>query len=148
MISSKVWRCKHGVWDNLPVICGLQMPPRRHEEDWNTWVTFKNPCSAPLVFRGEINLAPAVLAQAGKGDGLGVVKSLSCKDLGSAADPTPEEPAGSLLLLPPCPSGFVAVRPKKIKNQVENQVYLWLCMGAVAAKPHFRGKSFGIIPKL
>lgn len=90
MISALVWKCKHKTWDTLPVICGLKMPPR-HEEGWNTWVTFKNRCSALLVFRGEINLAPVVLAEAGKGDGLGVIKSLSCKDLGSAADPTSEE---------------------------------------------------------
>lgn len=94
VISSKVWKCKQGAWDALPVICGLQMPPR-HEEGWNTSVTFKNPRSALLVFRGEINLAPVVLAEAGKGGGLGAVKALSCKDLGSAADPTPGEQTGS-----------------------------------------------------
>lgn len=66
-------------------------------------MTFKNPCSAPLVFRGEINLAAVVLAEAGKGDGLGAIKSLSCKDLGSAADPTPEEQTGCLLVLPLSP---------------------------------------------
>lgn len=54
-------------------------------------MTFKNPCSALLAFRGEINLAPVVLAEAGQGDGSGAIKPLSCKDLGSAADPTPEQ---------------------------------------------------------